>query len=204
MSTNTETKSSVTNINEATARYNATRDLRNTAEDLTRITAAIEMAGKRTHGGVVLGAVIARKSVQLQNRDGSTRDAEVAVVASGLNAVEGGHATTVRLIETGPSEARENGVPGEVAQFSFWQQGPETRGGVIDQGHANAISNPDEVLAQVLGVEVGAGTEPTVAELTAIAEGVQGAQMVAINEPGAEQVTMVSMGEMIPELHKIA
>jgi len=202
MNNQTKTLENVASLgNEATARYNATVALKHATENLTKIEAASE--SKRTHGAVVLGAVIARRNVQLQNRDGSTRDANVAVVAYG-DTTGGSASTLLRVIETGQSEAREDGVPGEVALFGFNQQGSDTRGGIMDRGHVNAISNPNEVLAQALGVEVGAGYQPTVDELMAIAEGVQDAQMVAINEAGADQVTMVPMGEMISDLHRVA
>jgi|GEM_PF-2284079 len=203
MSNTTKTPNNVISVNNpATSRYNATVALKGAAENLKNIEGAAE--SKRTHGATMLGAVIAEKTVQLQNRDGSMRDANVAVVAYG-DTTGGSASTLLRVIETGgKSEAREDGVPGEIAMYGFSQQGDDTRGGIVERGHANAISNPDEVLAQALGVEVGAGYQPTVDELTAIAEGVENAQKVAFNEPRANQVTMVPMGEMISELHRVA
>jgi hypothetical protein len=196
--------SKITNINESVALYHARVALDTAAEGLTKIETATELSGRREQGGVMLGAVIGRREVELKNRDGTRRQAEVAAVAyANKNKVDGGYSTTVRILETDQrSQAHENGVKGEVALFSFYPQGENMRGGVIDRGHEHAITNPEAALAQILGTEVATGSTPNAAELTAIAEGVQNSEMAAIQQ--TDGVEMLPLSDIIPELHRVA
>jgi len=203
MSTNTET-SKVTNINGA-ANQNTVATFNGAAEDLERIAAATEMAGERKQGARMIGAVIVpRAVVRLQESDGSSREAEVAVVASAVN-TSTGPITAVRMVEAGQSEARQDGVPGEVALFSLYRQGEDIRGGASSIGGRGAITNVNEALAQALGTEVAPANVPiTPEQVAAIAKGVEDSQAVAFSNPGAEQISVVPLEKMIPELHRVA
>jgi len=158
----------------------------------------------------MLGAVVVpRAVVRLQEADGSSRETEVSVVASAVETATQSTATppitAVRIVELGQSEARQDGVPGEVALFSLYRQGEDIRGGASSIGGRGAITNVNEALAQALGTEVAPANVPiTPEQVAAIAKGVEDSQAVAFSNPGAEQISVVPLEKMIPELHRVA